>query len=200
MAVWPSITGEEDLSVTQMKKETRDHGRVASKTVIMLPRAVSRWMERTRRQGGKEGPMLCWQMGSPVAHHGDVKMVFWVFTPRVSCGLYNTASCSGLSLARGMKHSCVGSTVCKGRNAIVNFLSQHREWYTLELCLKYLISGDPVVAQWKLIWLGSMRMQIPWGGQILASISGLRIQCCCDLWYRLQTNLGSGVAVAVAVT
>ena len=33
----------------------------------------------------------------------------------------------------------------------------------------------------------------------LASLSGLRIQRCCKLWYRLQTLLGSRVAVAVAV-
>ena len=33
---------------------------------------------------------------------------------------------------------------------------------------------------------------------ILASISGLRIWHCRELWCRLQTQLGSGVAVAVA--
>ena len=31
----------------------------------------------------------------------------------------------------------------------------------------------------------------------LASFSGLRIRCCCELWYRSQTQLGSGIAVAV---
>ena len=36
-------------------------------------------------------------------------------------------------------------------------------------------------------------MQVP----SLASISGLRIQHCCELWYRLQVLFGSGVAVAV---
>ena len=40
-----------------------------------------------------------------------------------------------------------------------------------------------------------MRLQV----QYLASLSGLRIQRCHDLWYRLQTCQGSGVAVAVAV-
>ena len=34
-------------------------------------------------------------------------------------------------------------------------------------------------------------------GRSLASLSGLRIWCCCELWCRLQTLLGSGVAVAV---
>ena len=33
----------------------------------------------------------------------------------------------------------------------------------------------------------------------LASLSGLRIRCCCGLWCRLQTRLGSCIAVAVAV-
>ena len=32
----------------------------------------------------------------------------------------------------------------------------------------------------------------------LALINGLRIQCCCDLWCRLQMPLGSCIAVAVA--
>ena len=31
----------------------------------------------------------------------------------------------------------------------------------------------------------------------LALFSGLRIQCCLELWYRLKTWLRSGVAVAV---
>ena len=35
--------------------------------------------------------------------------------------------------------------------------------------------------------------------QSLASLSGLRIPSCCELWYSLQTWLGSDVAVAVAV-
>ena len=32
---------------------------------------------------------------------------------------------------------------------------------------------------------------------ILASLSGLRIWCCHELWYRLQARLRSGVTVAV---
>ena len=41
--------------------------------------------------------------------------------------------------------------------------------------------------------LGSMRMWV----QSLASISGLRIQRCRELWHRSQTRLGSRMAVAV---
>ena len=35
-------------------------------------------------------------------------------------------------------------------------------------------------------------------GSILALLSGLRIQHCCELWCRLQTRLRYGIAVAVA--
>lgn len=52
----------------------------------------------------------------------------------------------------------------------------------------------PVMAQWKLIWLVSMRTQV----RSLALLSGLRIQHRCELWCRPQTWLKSGVAVAVA--
>ena len=55
--------------------------------------------------------------------------------------------------------------------------------------------GVPTVAQQKRIQLVSMRMQV----QSLSSLSGLRIQHCRELWYRLQTQLGFHVAVTVAV-
>ena len=42
--------------------------------------------------------------------------------------------------------------------------------------------------------LVSMRMQV----LLLASLSGLRIRRCHELWCRSQMQLGSGVAVAVA--
>ena len=54
--------------------------------------------------------------------------------------------------------------------------------------------GVPGMAQWKKIRLGTMRLRV----RSSASLSGLRIQCCHELWYRSQTRLGSGVAVAVA--
>ena len=41
--------------------------------------------------------------------------------------------------------------------------------------------------------LVSMRLQV----QSLALLSALRIRRCCELWYRLQTRLGSLVALAV---
>ena len=43
--------------------------------------------------------------------------------------------------------------------------------------------------------LVSMEIQV----QSPAPLRGLRIRCCHELWYRSQTQLGSAVAVAVAV-
>ena len=54
-------------------------------------------------------------------------------------------------------------------------------------------SGVPIVAQWLTIRLGTMRLRV----RSLASLSGLRIWCCHELRCRLQTWLGSGVAVDV---
>ena len=53
--------------------------------------------------------------------------------------------------------------------------------------------GVPVVVQRKRIRLGTMRWQV----RSLASLSGLRILHCRELWCRSQTRLGSRVAVAV---
>ena len=62
-------------------------------------------------------------------------------------------------------------------------------------CLNnFLCLGVPVVAQWKRIWLASTKTQV----RFLASLSGLRIQHCSDLWCRSQTWLGTDMAVAVA--
>ena len=55
-------------------------------------------------------------------------------------------------------------------------------------------SGISVMAQWKWIQLGAIRLQV----RSLALLSELRIRRCRELWCRLQTRLGSGVAVAVA--
>ena len=53
--------------------------------------------------------------------------------------------------------------------------------------------GVPVVVQQKQIQLGIMRFRV----QSLASLGELRIQCCCELWCKLQMQLGSDLAVAV---
>ena len=55
--------------------------------------------------------------------------------------------------------------------------------------------GVPMVVQWLMNQLVSMRTRV----RSLAMLSGLRIQCCRDLWCRSQTWLRSGIAVAMAV-
>ena len=54
---------------------------------------------------------------------------------------------------------------------------------------KYKYIGVRIVAQQKRIWLGTMTLQV-WS---LALLSGLRIWSCCELWYRLQMRLRSGI-------
>ena len=54
--------------------------------------------------------------------------------------------------------------------------------------------GVPVMAQWQQIRLGTMRLLFP----SLASLNGLRIWRCHELWCRSQTQLRSGIAVALA--
>ena len=61
-------------------------------------------------------------------------------------------------------------------------------------CVRSLRVEILVVVQWKLIQLVSMRIQV----QPLALLIVSGIWCCRKLWYRSQTQLGSGVAVAVA--
>ena len=53
--------------------------------------------------------------------------------------------------------------------------------------------GVPVVAQWKQIQLGIMGL---WDGSLVL-LNGLGIQHCRELWYRLQKQLGSGIALAL---
>ena len=55
------------------------------------------------------------------------------------------------------------------------------------------IFGVPIVVQRKRMQLGTMRLRV----QFLAWLSGLRTWRRHELWCRLQTWLGSGVAVAV---
>ena len=62
------------------------------------------------------------------------------------------------------------------------------------LDLKKRGGGVPVVVQRKRIRLASMRMQV----RSMASLSGLRNQCCLELWCGSQMWLGSGIFVAVA--
>ena len=58
-----------------------------------------------------------------------------------------------------------------------------------------LIPGLPVVAQWKRIRLGTLRLRV----RSLASLSGLSIGHCCELWRRSQMQLRSGIAAALVI-
>ena len=55
-------------------------------------------------------------------------------------------------------------------------------------------AGVPIMAQQKQLSLVSMRLRV----RSLPLLSGLRIRCCHELWYRLQTRLGASVDVALA--
>ena len=55
--------------------------------------------------------------------------------------------------------------------------------------------GVPAVVKWKRIRLVSMMVWV----RSLALISGLRIQCCCELWCSSQMRLGSGVECGCGV-
>ena len=60
---------------------------------------------------------------------------------------------------------------------------------TVFFCIKNKNEEVPIVAQRKWIWLVSMRMWVP----SLLSPQGLGVRCCCGLWCRLETWLGSCV-------
>ena len=64
-----------------------------------------------------------------------------------------------------------------------------------ELLKNRLRLGVFVVAQWKRTQLVFIRVRV----QSLAWLSGLRIQWCYELWCKLRTWLGYGVAVAVVL-
>ena len=61
-------------------------------------------------------------------------------------------------------------------------------------CLEVHLTEFLLWLSGKQIWLAFMRTQV----QSLIWPSGFRIQCCGELWCRLKTRLGSGIAVAVA--
>ena len=67
-------------------------------------------------------------------------------------------------------------------------------WGYLSCFYLNVIKGVPVVAQWKRIRLGTKRLPV----RSLASLSGLRIWWCCELWCRSQKWLTSCVAVVSA--
>ena len=65
--------------------------------------------------------------------------------------------------------------------------------YYLMYMINHFLCRVSIVAQWCLIWVGTMRLWV----QSLASLSGLRIWCCRELWCRSHVQLRPGIAVAV---
>ena len=92
-------------------------------------------------------------------------------------------------------HEKMLTTDSHRRNANQN----HKELSITSQLSKWLLSKRPqtgvlVAAQQEWTHLVYTRIWV-WS---LASLSGLRIWCCHKLWHRLQTQLGSGGAVAAA--
>ena len=77
--------------------------------------------------------------------------------------------------------------------SLVNWSLQSIQKNPQVFIVKNKLEGVPVMAQLKQIRLGTVRLWV----QSLASLSGLRIGHFCELWFRLQTWLGSGNAVAL---
>ena len=65
--------------------------------------------------------------------------------------------------------------------------------YKWPISIQKDVQGVPIVAQQKEICLLCMRIQV----RSLASLSGLRIWSCPELWYSVQMRLSSGVAMPV---
>ena len=86
--------------------------------------------------------------------------------------------------------------------SITSETSPPKKEKVIEVFLPHLIGtsnqkaswGVPILAQGKQFWLGTVRFWV----RSLALLSGLRIWHCREPWCRLQTLLGSGVAVALA--
>ena len=96
----------------------------------------------------------------------------------VAMGVVQAGSYSSNSTPR------LGISICQWFSSKKQKKKKKRKW----------ILGVPVMAQWKQIQLGTIRLWV----RSLALLSGLRVQHCHELWCRLQMQLGSCVAVAVA--
>ena len=111
---------------------------------------------------------------------GITQTVFTTVTGKSSSASTNSSLCLSMSAL--------------GHRRTIVLISGEFYWQTPTSHLK-TCQEVPVMAQRKQIQGGTMRLEI----QSLASLSGLRIRGCCELWCRLQTWFGSGAAVAVAV-
>ena len=71
----------------------------------------------------------------------------------------------------------------------------HVNYTSKKLFFKNEGEGVPIVAQWLTNLTRNHKVVC---SRSLASLNGLRILHCRELWYRSQTQLRSGVAVALA--
>ena len=91
----------------------------------------------------------------------------------------------------GLSKVLIAGTRKPGVNRKVMYILGKKVQYKVKRSQKRK-TGVPIMAQWKGIRLGTIRLRV----RSLLLFSGLRIQLCCELWCRSQ-RLGSGIAVAV---
>ena len=76
----------------------------------------------------------------------------------------------------------MGKLTSKGKHIVK--AENHSHTNKILKALKSTFSGVPVMAQWKQIQLGTLRLWV----RSMALLSGLRIQRCCELWCRLAAT------------
>ena len=97
------------------------------------------------------------------------------------------------------------NTIYQVKRCVTNGEKIFETHETDHLCPEYMNSsfqlfflkvnrGVPLMAQQEQILLGTLRLRV----RSLASLNGLRIRRCRELWCRLKTRLGSHIAVALA--
>ena len=81
---------------------------------------------------------------------------------------------------KGLKDTCVNLNGCHRNKQLKKTVEEYKK----------IIQEFPSSEQTR---LGTMRFRV----RSLASLSGLRIRHCRELWHKWQTRLGSGVAMAL---
>ena len=138
---------------------------------------------------------------SLVIRETQIKVTMWCFNPTQVVKIKKTNNTKRWQRCRTFETPCTADKIVTSyshiiRNCQTTCQSPMMQWPPhLDITQDVnTYTGVPMMAQCKRIWLGTMRLQV----QSLASLSGLRIQCCRELWCTSQTWLGSGVAVALA--
>ena len=119
---------------------------------------------------------------------------FWDITTNKADGKILRLSSKGTQITNVSENMEEREPLCTvGGN--VNWCSHYGKQYGMGLSQKKLKIGIPVMAKWKRIWIGTMRLQV----RSLASLSQLKSRCGHELWCKSQTRLRSCIAVAVAM-